>query len=94
MAKLRVGINGFGRIGRAFFRMSYDNPNFEVVAINDLGNIKNLAYLLEYDTAYGRAPYTVASDESALIIEGRRILCVSEKEPQNLPCAIYSCIYV
>jgi glyceraldehyde 3-phosphate dehydrogenase len=50
--KIRVGINGFGRIGRAFFKIAYDNPNLEVVAVNDLGDIHNLAYLLQYDTVY------------------------------------------
>lgn len=85
MHKIRVAINGFGRIGRTFFRMSYDNPDFEVVAINDLGDIKNLAYLLEYDTAYGRSPYKVEVSEGGLLIDGKKILCVSEKEPQHLP---------
>ncbi len=85
MQKTRVAINGFGRIGRTFFRMSYDNPDFEVVAINDLGDIKNLAYLLEYDTAYGRSPYAVSVDDHALIVDGKRILVASEREPQNLP---------
>lgn len=85
MEKTRVAINGFGRIGRTFFRMSYDNPDFEVVAINDLGDIKNLAYLLEYDTAYGRSPYAVEVQDGALIVDGRRILVTSEREPQNLP---------
>ncbi len=83
--KKRVAINGFGRIGRTFFRMSYGHPDFEVVAINDLGNIQNLAYLLEYDTAYGRSPYTVEVGEGSLIVDGRKILVASEKEPQNLP---------
>ncbi len=83
--KIRVGINGFGRIGRAFFRMSYDHPDMEVVAINDLGNIQNLAYLLEYDTAYGRTPYRVTADADALVIEGKKIRYTSEREPQNLP---------
>ncbi len=87
MTKLKVAINGFGRIGRTFFRMAYDHPDFEVVAINDLGNIQNLAYLLEYDTAYGRSPYAVAVEDGALIIDGRRVRVVSEKEPQQLPWA-------
>ena len=47
----RVAINGFGRIGRTFFKMAHGNPNFEIVAINDLGSLDNLAYLLKYDTA-------------------------------------------
>jgi len=85
MSTVRVAINGFGRIGRAFFRMSYENPDFEIVAINDLGDIKNLAYLLEYDTVYGRSPYSVEVGEGALIVDGKKIIVASEKEPQNLP---------
>ena len=85
MQKKRVAINGFGRIGRAFFRMSYNNPDFEVVAINDLGDIHNLAYLLEYDTAYGRAAYSVEVLDGALVVDGRKIRYASEREPEKLP---------
>jgi glyceraldehyde 3-phosphate dehydrogenase len=83
--KKRVAINGFGRIGRAFFRMSYGNPDFEVVAINDLGTIESLAYLLRYDTVYGHAPYTVETEHGGLIVDGRKIRFVSEREPEKLP---------
>lgn len=83
--KKRVAINGFGRIGRAFFRMSHEHPDFEVVAINDLGDITSLAYLLRYDTVYGHAPYTVATEPGALIINGRKIRYVSERDPAHLP---------
>ena len=83
--KKRIAINGFGRIGRAFFRMSYDHPDFEVVAINDLGDINSLAYLLRYDTVYGHAPYTVEVAEGALVIDGRKVRYVSEREPEKLP---------
>jgi len=83
--KTRVAINGFGRIGRAFFRMSYEHPDFEVVAINDLGNIENLAYLLEYDTAYGRTPYSVGIAEGALMVDNKKIVYTSEREPLQLP---------
>ncbi|MBI3274060.1 MAG: type I glyceraldehyde-3-phosphate dehydrogenase, partial [Candidatus Colwellbacteria bacterium] len=48
----KIAINGFGRIGRLFFRQSFGNANFEIVAINDLGNVDNLAYLLKYDSVY------------------------------------------
>ncbi len=82
--KSRIAINGFGRIGRTFFRMSHDRPDMEIVAINDLGNLENLAYLLEYDTAYGRAPYSVTVEEGALIVDGRRIEFSSIKEPKEL----------
>ncbi|MDC1205220.1 type I glyceraldehyde-3-phosphate dehydrogenase [Candidatus Pacebacteria bacterium] len=81
----RVAINGFGRIGRTFFRMAYDNPNFEIVAINDLGDLSNLAYLLKYDTAYGRGPYEVQIVENELIINGKKIAFMQERDPKNLP---------
>ncbi len=85
MKKTRVAINGFGRIGRTFFRMAYEHPEIEVVAINDLGDIHNLAYLLEYDTAYGRSPYAVEVKDGALVVDGKSIVCTSEREPLNLP---------
>lgn len=85
MEKTRVAINGFGRIGRTFFRMAYDNPHFEVVAINDLGDVHNLAYLLSYDTAYGRAPYAVSVVDNQLVVEGKTIRTLSEREPLKLP---------
>ncbi len=85
MKKARVAINGFGRIGRTFFRMSYGHPDFEVIAINDLGDIHNLAYLLEYDTAYGRSPYEVTVENGALLIDGKKIACSAERELTQLP---------
>ena len=85
MKKTRVAINGFGRIGRTFFRMAYEDPDIEVVAINDLGDIHNLAYLLEYDTAYGRSPYRVEVKEGVLVVDGKNIIYTSEREPLNLP---------
>ncbi len=85
MEKKRVAINGFGRIGRAFFRMSYGHPEFEVVAVNDLGDIHNLAYLLEYDTAYGRSAYAVEVADGSLIVDGKKIVYTSEREPEKLP---------
>jgi len=85
MSKTRVAINGFGRIGRTFFRMAYEHPDFEVVAINDLGDAENLAYLLTYDTAYGRGPYTVSVADKKLVVNGRSIDFLSEREPTKLP---------
>lgn len=81
----KVAINGFGRIGRTFFRMAFTHPDIEIVAINDLGNIDNLAYLLRYDSAYGRAPFTVAVDGQELVVDGKRIVIVQEKDPTKLP---------
>lgn len=83
--KKRVAINGFGRIGRTFFRMAHGHPDFEVVMINDLGDIKNLAYLLEYDTAYGRSPFSVSVVDGALTVDGRTIRCTSERDLTQLP---------
>lgn len=84
---IRVAINGAGRIGRAFIRLSQKTPEIELVAVNDLGDINNIAYLLKYDTAYGRAqfPVSVKEDKKALIINGKEIKFLSEKIPTDLP---------
>lgn len=82
---VRVAINGFGRIGRTFFRLAFANPDFEVVAINDLGEVDNLAYLLKYDSVYGRAPFTVETKEGKLFVNGKSITLTKEKEPNKLP---------
>lgn len=81
----KVAINGFGRIGRTFFRMAFDNPHFDIVAINDLGDLENLAYLLTYDTAYGRAPFVAESKGDRLVINGKEIFFVQERDPKALP---------
>lgn len=83
--KKRIAINGFGRIGRAFYRMAYDSPHLEVVAINDLGNPENLAYLLEYDTVYGRAPYHVEVVDGQIAVDGKKLRTTSERDPLKLP---------
>jgi len=81
----RIAINGFGRIGRTFFRMAFDHPDFEIVAINDLGNLESLAYLLRYDTVYGHFQGEVAVSEGGLIVNGKKIAFLSEKDPKALP---------
>ncbi len=81
----RVAINGFGRIGRTFFRLAFDHPDIEIVAVNDLGNIDNLAYLLRYDSVYGRSPFSVEVSGSDLIVDGKRIAFVQQKDPAQLP---------
>ena len=88
MAK-RVAINGFGRIGRNFFRaLSAKYPNdIEVVSINDLFEPKYLAYVLKYDTVFGRFKGTVEAKEKALIINGKEIPITAERDPANLPHA-------
>jgi glyceraldehyde 3-phosphate dehydrogenase len=83
---LKVGINGFGRIGRLVFRTAVSNPNVQFVGINDLVPADNLAYLLKYDTIHGRFDGTVsAKDEKTLVVNGKEILCVSIKDPATLP---------
>jgi glyceraldehyde 3-phosphate dehydrogenase len=81
----KVAINGFGRIGRTFLRMALQHPDFDIVAINDLGDLSMLAYLLQYDTAYGRAPFSVEMRDGALVIDGRQISVLSERDPNKLP---------
>jgi glyceraldehyde 3-phosphate dehydrogenase len=85
----KVAINGFGRIGRLFFRKALGNPNFEIVAINDLGDVENLAYLLKYDTVYGRyekeVSFIKSEEKNAIVVDGKEIAFISEKDPTLLP---------
>jgi len=84
----RVAINGFGRIGRAFFRLAYEEDDVEVVAINDLGDIENIAYLLQYDSAYGRADFSVdthTNGNESIIVDDREIPFLNRKSPADLP---------
>src|SRR3989344_7772148 len=85
MKKIRVAINGFGRIGRAFVRRSHGRPEIEIVAVNDLGSLENLAYLLKHDTVYGKAAFEVETKEGKLVIDGKEVVFLSEKEPAKLP---------
>lgn len=80
-----VAINGFGRIGRAVFKLMVDTPELNVIAINDLVPPENLAYLLQYDTVYGRYPHTVRVEGSNLAMNGKSYHLVSEKDPAQLP---------
>lgn len=85
MKKIKVGINGFGRIGRAFFRLAKKNPEIEIVAINDIGDIENIVYLLKYDSVYGKSDFNVKAKENVLIVDGKEIKFLSEKDPSKLP---------
>ena len=82
---IRVAINGAGRVGRAFVRRAWNRPEIEIVAINDLGSLENIAYLLKYDSVYGRAPFSVETENGALLISNKRVRFFSEKSPGNLP---------
>lgn len=81
----RVAINGFGRIGRAFFKHALAHEDLEVVAVNDLGDIENLAYLLQYDTVYGRSGLSVEVRTGKLVVNGKEITVLSQKDPSALP---------
>jgi len=82
---MKIAINGFGRIGRMTLRALQNKPEIEVVAVNDLTDIKTLTHLLKYDTAHGRFPGEVAADGDAIIVNGKRILMLSERDPEKLP---------
>lgn len=83
--KVRVAINGFGRIGRAFFKVAWERPDIEIVAVNDLGSLESLAYLLKYDTVYKTWPNSVLVKEGKLLVDGKEVKVFAEKDPTNLP---------
>ncbi len=86
MTAVKVGINGFGRIGRITFRALAARPEeFEVVAINDLGDPKKLALLLKYDSVQGRFPGTVDVEGNTLIVNGKKVQVCAERDPRQLP---------
>ncbi len=82
---IRVGINGFGRIGRLFFRAAFQQGGVEVVAVNDLVPADNLAYLLKHDTVHGRLPATVTATETEFTVNGQTVKTFAERDPGNLP---------
>jgi glyceraldehyde 3-phosphate dehydrogenase len=85
MAKIRVGINGFGRIGRCTFKQLFQDHDFEVVGINDLADLDDLAYLLKYDSVHDWYPEKVETVERQLEVGGQRIRFFSEKDPSQIP---------
>ncbi len=84
MNKIKVGINGFGRIGRITLRAMLQRDDMKVVAINDLLNVEHLAYLLKYDSVHGRLDGTVHVDDNNLVVNGNRIRVTSERDPSNI----------
>lgn len=82
---MRIAINGFGRIGRAAFKIILETPALELVAVNDLVPVANLAYLLKYDTVYGRYERRVDHDDEHLIVDGRPYRVLAQKDPAQLP---------
>src|SRR5207244_11816034 len=88
MAKIRVGINGFGRIGRNFFRAHLQRGgDFEIVAANDLGDAKTMAHLLKYDSVLGQLPEEVAVRDGGIAVGDQQIKLLSVKDPAELPWA-------
>ncbi|MDA3865712.1 MAG: type I glyceraldehyde-3-phosphate dehydrogenase [Salinivirgaceae bacterium] len=87
MAKIKVGINGFGRIGRNVFKLMLERDKFEVVGINDLTDTKTLAHLLKYDSTQGIFNGTITYDDKAIIVNGKSISVTAEKNPANIPWA-------
>nr|AOE09617.1 NAD-dependent glyceraldehyde-3-phosphate dehydrogenase [uncultured bacterium]CCF99666.1 glyceraldehyde-3-phosphate dehydrogenase A [uncultured Dokdonia sp.] len=84
MANLKLGINGFGRIGRIVFRATVKRDNVDVVAINDLLDVDHLAYLLKYDSVHGRFDGTVEVKDGHLVVDGKTIRVTAERDPKNL----------
>lgn len=84
MAKVKIGINGFGRIGRLVFRAAQSRPNVEIVGVNDLFDASYLAYMLKYDTIHGKFKGDIAVDGSNLVVNGKKIRITGEKDPAAL----------
>ena len=91
---IKVGINGFGRIGRMVFRASVNHPEIEIVGINDLCPADYLAYMLKYDTMHGQFAGTVESTENAIIVNGKQIPIYAERNPADLPWGKIGAEYV
>lgn len=82
---VNVAINGFGRIGRTFVRLAHEHPDFTIVAVNDLGDVENLAYLLEYDSVYGRSGFSVSVKDNKIMVGDTEIKFLQERDPSDLP---------
>jgi len=84
---VKVGINGFGRIGRTVFRAALNRPDVEIVAVNDLTDVETLAYLLKYDSTHGRLNAKVEAREGEIVVNGKSVRVFAERDPANLPWA-------
>ena len=84
MAKIKVGINGFGRIGRLVFRAAINNPNIEIVGINDLIEVDYMAYMLKYDSTHGQFKGSIEVKDGKLVVNGNAIRVTAERDPANL----------
>ena len=84
MATIKIGINGFGRIGRLAFRVASERPNIQVVGINDLLDVEHLAYLLKYDSVHGQFNGKIEVIDGSLVVNGNKIRITSERNPEDL----------
>ena len=84
MSKIKVGINGFGRIGRLVFRAALTKSDIEIVGINDLVPVDYMAYMLKYDTMHGQFKGTIEVKDGKLVVNGQAIRVTAEKDPANL----------
>lgn len=84
MSKVKIGINGFGRIGRIVFRATINRPDVDIVAINDLLDVEHLAYLLKYDSVHGRFDGEIEVKDGHLIVDGKKVRVTAERDPRNL----------
>ena len=91
---MRIGVNGFGRIGRRVARLIQQREGMELVAINDLSDAPTMAHLLKYDSVHGVAGYEVAADVKSISINGKKIPFHSESEPGNIPWDDYGVDFV
>jgi glyceraldehyde 3-phosphate dehydrogenase len=83
--KTKIGINGFGRIGRNAFKIAFNRADLEIVAVNDLTDTKTLAYLLKHDSNYGTYDQEVDFDDTNIIVNGQKVKVLAEKDPAALP---------
>src|SRR5690606_29377395 len=86
---IKIGINGFGRIGKGVLRASLNNPNVEVAAINSTNDIQIIAHLLKYDTTMGKLDVDVEVDGKDLIVNGKKVVVLADRDPANLPWGDY-----
>ena len=94
MSKIKVGINGFGRIGRLVFRAAMTRDDIEIVGINDLIDVDYMVYMLKYDTMHGRFNGTVEAKDGKLVVNGKAILVTAEKIPADLKWSEIGAEYV
>src|SRR5690554_6276263 len=85
MTKIKVAINGFGRIGRNVFKIAFDRDDMEIIGINDLTDTKTLAHLLKYDSTQGIFDRNISYNETSIIVEGKEIKVSAERSPINIP---------